>query len=98
MAGPSARPPCIQIEQAKGDQGWTMPFFSSAGSTFAADCGVEGGFMLSLFVRDGEDVYRTYTTESRGVDRLMFIHNILDLAVYGRHETWEDSPSGWPQG
>jgi hypothetical protein len=22
---------------------------------------------------------------------------LLDMAVYGRQETWEDSPSGWPQ-
>lgn len=25
------------------------------------------------------------------------IGNILDLTAYGRQETWEDSPSGWPQ-
>ena len=22
---------------------------------------------------------------------------LLDLTVYGRQETWEDSPDGWPQ-
>jgi predicted dithiol-disulfide oxidoreductase (DUF899 family) len=42
-------------------------------------------------------VYRTYSTTSRGVDRLMFGQNILDLAPYGRQEAWEDSPPGWPQ-
>jgi hypothetical protein len=25
-------------------------------------------------------------------------YRLLDLTVYGRQETWEDSPAGWPQG
>jgi hypothetical protein len=23
-------------------------------------------------------------------------YRLLDLTVYGRQETWEDSPTGWP--
>jgi predicted dithiol-disulfide oxidoreductase (DUF899 family) len=41
--------------------------------------------------------YWTYTTTSRGVDRLMFRQNMLDLCPYGRQEAWEDSPPGWPR-
>ena len=89
--------PLPQIEAYKAKKGWTVPFVSSHGTSFSADCGVSGGFLLSLFLRDGADVYRTYSTTSRGVDRVMFIHNILDLAPYGRQEDWEDSPAGWPQ-
>jgi predicted dithiol-disulfide oxidoreductase (DUF899 family) len=89
--------PLAQIEAYKSRMRWTMPFVSSRGTTFAADCGADGGFMLSVFLRDGEDVYRTYNTTARGVDRLMFVHNVLDLAPYGRQEDWEDSPPGWPQ-
>jgi predicted dithiol-disulfide oxidoreductase (DUF899 family) len=89
--------PLAQIEPYKAKMGWTMPFVSSHGSSFAADCGIDGGFMLSVFLRDGDDVYRTYNTTSRGVDRLVFVHNILDLTAYGRQEDWEDSPAGWPQ-
>jgi predicted dithiol-disulfide oxidoreductase (DUF899 family) len=89
--------PLQQIEAYKAQMGWTLPFVSSHGTSFADDCGVGPGFMLSTFLRDGEDVYRTYTTTARGVDRLLFIHNILDLCAYGRQEDWEDSPSGWPQ-
>jgi predicted dithiol-disulfide oxidoreductase (DUF899 family) len=77
--------------------GWTVPFVSSRGTSFADDCGAGGGFVLSVFLRDGEDVYRTYNTTSRGVDRILWVHNILDLTPYGRQEAWEDSPSGWPQ-
>jgi predicted dithiol-disulfide oxidoreductase (DUF899 family) len=53
--------------------------------------------MLSVFLRFGTDVCRTYATTSCGVDRLMFVHNILDLCPYGRPQDWEDSPRGWPQ-
>jgi predicted dithiol-disulfide oxidoreductase (DUF899 family) len=90
----------MPLEQMQGyweRMGWTVPFASSRGTTFADDCGAGGGFMLTLFLRDGDDVYRTYNTTQRGVDRLLFANNILDLAPYGRQQDWEDSPSGWPQ-
>lgn len=89
--------PLAQIEGYRAQQGWTLPFVSSHGSTFAADCGADGGFMLSVFLRDGDEVYRTYNTTSRGVDRLVFYNNLLDHTPYGRQEDWEDSPPGWPQ-
>jgi len=89
--------PLEQIEAYKARMGWTMPFVSSRGTTFADDSGAAAGFMLSMFLRDGADVYRTYATTNRGVDRLLFVNNILDLAPYGRQEDWEDSPPGWPQ-
>jgi predicted dithiol-disulfide oxidoreductase (DUF899 family) len=89
--------PLDQIESYKARMGWTLAFVSSHGTTFADDCGAGGGFMLSVFLRDGEDVYRTYCTTARGADRLVFVNNILDLTPYGRQEEWEDSPPGWPQ-
>jgi len=89
--------PLSQIEPYKAQRGWTVPFYSSRGTTFSADCGAGGGFLLSMFLRDGDDVFRTYSTGGRGVDRVMFVPNILDLAVWGRQESWEDSPAGWPQ-
>jgi predicted dithiol-disulfide oxidoreductase (DUF899 family) len=89
--------PLAQIEAYKARMGWRLPFVSSRGTTFADDSGAGGGFMLSVFLRYGEDVYRTYCTTGRGVDRLMFVNNVLDLTPYGRQEDWEDSPPGWPQ-
>jgi predicted dithiol-disulfide oxidoreductase (DUF899 family) len=76
---------------------WSVPFVSSRGTSFAQDCGAGGGFMLSVFLRDGDDVFRTYNTTSRGVDGLIFVNKILDLTPYGRQQDWEDSPAGWPQ-
>jgi len=89
--------PLDQIERYKAEMGWTMTFVSSHGTTFAADCGANEGFMLSVFLCDGTDVFRTYATTARGVDRLLFVNNILDLVPFGRQEDWEDSPPGWPQ-
>lgn len=89
--------PLDQIEGYKARMGWTLPFVSSRGTTFAEDCGAGGGFMLTVFLRSGTDVFRTYSTTARGVDRLLFVNNVLDLVPYGRQEDWEDSPPGWPQ-
>ena len=89
--------PLDQMEAYWARMGWTVPFVSSRGTTFSQDCDAGGGFMLSMFLRDGDDVYRTYNTTSRGVDRLLFVNNMLDLAPYGRQQDWEDSPPGWPQ-
>jgi predicted dithiol-disulfide oxidoreductase (DUF899 family) len=89
--------PLAQIEVFRSRRRWTPRFVSSHGTSFAEDCGADGGFLLSAFLREGDEVFRTYSTTQRGVDRLLFSHNILDLTVYGRQEDWEDSPSGWPQ-
>ncbi|MDI1463890.1 DUF899 family protein [Catellatospora sp. KI3] len=89
--------PLAQIEAYKAKMGWTLPFVSSHGTSFTDDCGAGRGFMLSVFLRDGDRVYRTYSTTARGVDRLVFANSILDLMPYGRQQDWEDSPDGWPQ-
>ena len=89
--------PLAQIQAYKAKMGWTLPFVSSHGTSFASDCGAGELFMLSVFLRDGDEVYRTYSTTARGLDRVMFVHNILDLCPYGRQQDWEDSPPGWPQ-
>lgn len=51
----------------------------------------------SVFLRDGKDVYHTYSASARGLDQLAMTHNFLDLTPYGRQQDWEDSPPGWPQ-
>ena len=58
--------PLAQIEAYKARMGLDVPFVSSHGTSFAEDCGAGGGFMLSVFLRDGDDVYRTYNTTARG--------------------------------
>ncbi|MFL6143009.1 MAG: DUF899 family protein [Labedaea sp.] len=89
--------PLAQILKLKEKMGWTMTFASSHGTSFSRDTGAGNSFLLSVYVRDGEDVYKTYTTTARGYERMAFVTSVLDLTVYGRRESWEDSPADWPQ-
>jgi predicted dithiol-disulfide oxidoreductase (DUF899 family) len=90
--------PMDQMHKVWRQRGWMhVPFASSRGTTFSADCGAGDGFLLSVFLRDGDEVYRTYSTTRRGVDRLVFANSMRDLLPYGRQEDWEDSPPGWPR-
>lgn len=63
----------------------------------------EGHFMkgeshgLSVFFRLDNDVFHTYSTYARGVERLTDSYSLLDVTPYGRQEDFEDSPPGWPQ-
>jgi predicted dithiol-disulfide oxidoreductase (DUF899 family) len=92
-----ARAPQEEIDAIRQRMGWTVPWYSSHGSDFNDDLGLGGGFGLSVLLRDGEEFFRTYFTNGRGVDRLRLDFNLLDLTPYGRQEAWEDSPEGWPQ-
>jgi predicted dithiol-disulfide oxidoreductase (DUF899 family) len=96
-----SRAPLENIEPFKKRMGWVIPWYSSARSDFNSDFGVttERGetFGLSVFLRDGDDVYRTYFTNRRGIEALGSVWTFLDLTPLGRQETWEDSPEGYPQ-
>ena len=93
--------PLAQIEAYRKRMGWSLPWFSSSGTGFNKDFGVTTDkgevFGLSAFLRDGDDVFRTYFTSGRGVEPVMSIWNFLDLTPLGRQENWEDSPEGWPE-
>ena len=93
-----SRAPIANLEAYRARMGWDIPWFSSEGTSFNEDLGVGGGFALSVFVRDGDEVFRTYVTAGRGVEALGSVWTFLDLTPLGRQETWEDSPPGRPQG
>jgi predicted dithiol-disulfide oxidoreductase (DUF899 family) len=52
---------------------------------------------LSVFFRLEEDVFHAYSAYARGVERLADAYSLLDRTPYGRQESFEDSPEGWPQ-
>jgi predicted dithiol-disulfide oxidoreductase (DUF899 family) len=87
-----------QFEAYRKRMGWEIPWYSLAGSDFSADHGITTGFGLNVFLRDGDDVFRTYSMSGRGVEALGSIWTFLDLTPLGRQEEWEDSPDGYPQG
>lgn len=77
-----------------------MTWYSTADSSFGADVGAPpgGGFALNVFLRDGDDVYRTWHSSGRGTEQLSHTFALVDVLPYGRQERWQDSPEGWPQG
>jgi predicted dithiol-disulfide oxidoreductase (DUF899 family) len=81
--------------------GWTIPWYSSFDSSFNQDFGLstEDGemFGVSVFITDGEHIYRSYFTQSRGAEPLASNWSYLDITPFGRQEAWENSPMGTPQ-
>jgi predicted dithiol-disulfide oxidoreductase (DUF899 family) len=96
-----SRAPLAHIQRYRTRMGWNIPWLSSAGSDFNVDFGVTQGdsetFGLSVLLRDDDSIYRTYFTTGRGVEALGSVWTFLDLTPFGRQESWEDSPPGWPQ-
>jgi predicted dithiol-disulfide oxidoreductase (DUF899 family) len=104
-----SRAPLSKIEAYRKRMGWTIPWVSSFDSDFNVDFGVSPetpqpsvyqdgeSFGLSVFLRDGDDVFRSYFTTQRGVEALGSVWTLLDLTPLGRQEDWEDSPAGYPQ-
>jgi predicted dithiol-disulfide oxidoreductase (DUF899 family) len=93
--------PLANIERYRKRMGWDRPWYSSDGSDFNRDMGVttDQGEVpgLSVFLRDGDDVFRTHFVTARGLEAVGTVWTLLDLTPYGRQESWEGSPAGWPQ-
>ncbi|MGO9975075.1 MAG: DUF899 family protein [Solirubrobacteraceae bacterium] len=82
----------------RGFMGWDMPWYSLQPSAEQLLAGRPfNRFMLVCYLRDEAQVFETYWTTGRGVEPMAPGYRLLDLTVYGRQETWEDSPAGWPQ-
>jgi predicted dithiol-disulfide oxidoreductase (DUF899 family) len=78
--------------------GWEMPWYSAQDSLDTLLIGRRAGMMhIVCYLRQGSNVFETYWTTRRGVEAMDNNFRLLDLTVYGRQETWEDSPAGWPQ-
>ena len=104
-----SRAPIGKLEAYRKRMGWTIPWYSSFGTDFNHDLGVgpespqEGTYQdgetfgLSVFIREGEEIQRSYFTSGRGVEALGSVWTLLDLTPWGRQEKWEDSPEGTPQ-
>jgi predicted dithiol-disulfide oxidoreductase (DUF899 family) len=86
-----SRAPLAKIAAYRKRMGWTIPWYSSLESDFNVDFGVSPetpqadayqdgeSFGLSVFLRDGDRVFRTYFTSQRGVEALGSVWTFLDL-------------------
>jgi|CZKW01.1.fsa_nt_gi predicted dithiol-disulfide oxidoreductase (DUF899 family) len=79
--------------------GWDMPWYSAQDSLAAllSPPRRPGRMQIVCYLRDGDRVFDTYWTTLRGVEEMDYSYALMDLTVYGRQESWEDSPRGWPQ-
>jgi predicted dithiol-disulfide oxidoreductase (DUF899 family) len=48
---------------------------------------------ISCFLRDGDEIFHTYSTFGRGMETMMTGLQLLDLTALGRQEEWEE-PKG----
>jgi predicted dithiol-disulfide oxidoreductase (DUF899 family) len=85
--------PLSEIEPYRERMGWTVPWYSGT-QRFADDCGSGHEYGISVFLRDGERVYRTYFTSGRGGEFVISTLRWLDLTPFGRQEAWEESGRG----
>ena len=91
--------PYEESARYRGFMGWEMPWYSAQASLDTLLVGRRIGMMhLLCYLRRGDEVFETYWTWMRGVEAMDNNYRLLDLTAFGRQETWEDSPAGWPQG
>jgi predicted dithiol-disulfide oxidoreductase (DUF899 family) len=90
--------PYDQSARYRDFMGWDMPWYSAQESLDVLLVGRQIGlFHLVCYLRDGDRVFETYWTKRRGAEAMDYSYALMDLTVYGRQETWEDSSAGWPQ-
>ena len=89
--------PQPQIQSFRERMGWQVPWYTTVGEEFQTERGTTEYFKLDVFMRDGDRVFLTYSTQSRGVEALGSVWTFLDLTPLGRQEEWEDTPEGRPQ-
>jgi predicted dithiol-disulfide oxidoreductase (DUF899 family) len=92
-----SRAPIANIESCRKRMGWTFPWLSSLGNDFnddfrvtleEADAAETDAELpgLSVFVRDGDDVFHTYSTYQRGLEVLLGTYKPLDATPLRRHD------------
>src|SRR3954449_9807044 len=92
-----SRAPQAEIRGLKERMGWqTIPWYTLT-DDFDADFGVDQWHGTNAFIRDRDQIFRTYFIHDRGDEQLGSTWSYLDITALGRQEEWEDSPAGYPQ-
>jgi len=85
-----------EIANLKKKMGWDIPWYTIT-DDFDADFDVAEWHGTNAFLRDGEEIFRTYFVDARGDEAMGSTWSFLDITALGRQEEWEDSPEGYPQ-
>jgi len=92
-----SRAPQTEIQGLKERHGWEhIPWYTIT-DDFDADFGVDLWHGHNVFIREGDQIFRTYFVDARGDEALGSTWSYLDVTALGRQEPWEDSPEGYPQ-
>jgi predicted dithiol-disulfide oxidoreductase (DUF899 family) len=76
--------------------GWDVPWYTTT-DDFSADFDVPEYWGINVFLRDGDEIYRSYFTTGRAAEELSSVWALLDITPFGRQEHWQDAPEGVPQ-
>jgi len=93
----ASRAPQDRIEALKERFGWGLIPWYSITDEFDTDHDVREWHGTNAFIREGDDIYRTYFIDKRGDEAMGGTWDYLDITALGRQEVWEDSPEGYPQ-
>jgi predicted dithiol-disulfide oxidoreductase (DUF899 family) len=85
------------IRNYRKRMGWAdWPWYTTA-DEFSADFDVSEWFGINVFLRDGDQIYRSYYATARAAEELSSIWALLDITPFGRQEEFQDAPEGVPQ-
>lgn len=96
MVSPAPQPNLRAYAQRMG---WThVPWYTILTERFSADFGVDEWFGFNVFLRDGDEIFRTYfLQDGQMVRNIGSVWSLFSLAPYGGQSEDEDAPEGWPQ-
>ena len=85
------------ISNYRARMGWAdWPWYTTR-DDFSADFDVDQYFGINVFLRDADQIYRSYYTTARAAEELSSIWALLDITPFGRQEEWQEAPEGVPQ-
>jgi predicted dithiol-disulfide oxidoreductase (DUF899 family) len=89
--------PYEESSRYRNFMGWPAPWYSVPAQSVDSLVAGRAFGMKACYLRRDDRVFETYWTTGRGAEPMAPSYGLLDLTVYGRQESWEDSPDGWPR-
>jgi predicted dithiol-disulfide oxidoreductase (DUF899 family) len=89
--------PQAEIQGLQKRMGWEQIPWYEITDDWDKDFGVDEWHGHNVFLREGDEIHRTYFIDARGDEALGTVWSYLDITPFGRQEEWEDSPEGTPQ-
>ena len=93
----ASRAPQAEIQGLKRRLGWDLIPWYTITDEFDADFDVPEWHGTNVFLRENDQIFRTYFIDARGDEAMGSTWSYLDITALGRQEEWEDSPEGYPQ-